>query len=236
MCFVSSVEVTGDSKSVKAAYKDLTKQIVDFAQAVILDPNILVTHSSVTADPPKVIIPTTTNLADPKIAELQTISKKITSGKSSLDDPKNMKGMNVPEEPEDELEEKPRIVTHTEWTPVNIKNTAKPKVEQPKQVKPMPEPVTETESVTPRHITESSSTDEALINKVFETLRKTTNSQAVIKYFVANRDTEVTKQSIVEATGLDGITIGAWFAQTGKTVKAIENTGRGKYRFNSDKV
>ena len=47
---------------------------------------------------------------------------------------------------------------------------------------------------------------------------------------------EVTIDQLMKATKLNKNDVTSWLAQTGKKVKAVENTGRGKYQLNFDAV
>jgi hypothetical protein len=122
--FISDVEVSSDITQIRAAYKDLSKQIQTMAESLAADPNIIVAHSKING------LGEAQGTVDVKIAELQTINAKIEQGKSSVKDP-GYKSKFEPkvvekEETEDEPvdpDEKPRIKAG-HWTPP-VKTTPK---------------------------------------------------------------------------------------------------------------
>ena len=208
-----------DSKSVRGAYKEMRKQIVDFANALNIDQNILITHSVVSSDM-KDAVP-----VDVKIAELQTINKKITSGKSSLDDPKQTKSIVVSEKVSDDDEEAPRIKTISDWQPSNVRNT------------PASKPTLEIKSASVSIMNNNpNSNKEVLIAAVFKDLKKTSNSVAIVEFLTSKPDQDLSIEDIVKGSKLEKATVAAWLAQTGKTVKAVTKADRGVYRFDSSKV
>jgi hypothetical protein len=77
---------SSDSKVVRAAYKELASQVLRFAEAIKIDSNIMIVHTTVSEDL-KDLKACTHTIVDPKLAELQTINKKVASGKSAVDNP-----------------------------------------------------------------------------------------------------------------------------------------------------
>lgn len=218
VCFAVPV-ASATPKEVKAAYKELAKQITAFSEAVILDSNILALHSNVHTMTPGSPVPFT---ADYKIAELQTISKKVTSGKSSVDKPKQDSVATVaPEENEDEdFLEKPRVVAG-HWEPPAGAG----------------KPVIEVEAVVST-ATPTSDNGTAIKEAIFKKSRRTEKSEAIVDFFIAQKNAEVTLDDISKKTKLGKQDISVWFQSTGKTIKGIGKVKgkRGVYIFDASKI
>jgi hypothetical protein len=217
--FTSPVESITDKALVKAAYKDLCKQITTLAEAIAVDPNVLISHSIV--DTGSVVtseIPVAT--VDAKIAELQTTSARISSGKSPAVTPgykSKFEPSVVDVEEVPDPEETPHIkVGH--WVP--------PTTNTPKPVIPVSSAVS------------APTVDAAGIKTtIFSKLRKSSNSLAIIDFLVANANKEVSIEEIATGAKLEKSAVNGWLAQTGKEVKAItKGEKRGHYIFDSSKV
>ena len=219
VCFVSPLTSQTNQTEIKAAYKDLARQIAEFAQAVVTDPNILPIHSVVSSDP-KDMAPVARITVDPKIAGLQTINKRIEKGESVAVNPKHKNKF----ETKDDDEDAPHVVARTDW------NEAR-KVEAVATVTPIT-PAETKESPAP-----SSDLKAKIMDAVFKKLKKTAKSEAIVGYFLDNIDKEVTVDDIATGSGQDKPGIGPWLSNIGKTIKGITKTGkRGCYMFDSTKV
>ena len=230
VCFTSPIDTVTDTKQVKAAYKDLCDQITKFATAIATDPNIIVAHSTVAADASAV--PGADNPADPGIAELQSINKRIEKGESVVVDP-NYKSKFEPKVPVTD-EEAPIMVPGSGWQPINVKNIPKPasktSVAKAENIVE-PTKVAEVEPAAKPPVTDTAALKEA----IFSTLHATDKSIGIIDYFLKHKDTDVAVSDIVEGTKIKDVSI--WLSTTGKSVKAITKTEkRGVYRFDSSKV
>ena len=110
VCFVVPITTAANGKEVRAAYAELRRQIVQFANAITRDPNVIITHAAVTPDPSD--LGTAIKLpADSKIAEIQSIAVP----KAPETPATSKKDREIPAPPEED-EEKPHIQIN-QWTP-----------------------------------------------------------------------------------------------------------------------
>jgi hypothetical protein len=221
--FVSPVETLTDKSQVKAAYKDLGQQIIKFAEAYTNDANVIISHSVVNAGGDAVAA-SIKDPADSKLAELQSTTKRVASGKTPAN-PTHKPKFVEPDAEEPEEDETPRVVAGGWTPPVKNEPVAKP------TAKPVAKPV-----VAPADTVDTDKVDK-IVDAVFKDLKATKNSLAIIRYLAANADKDVKIADIAEGSKLENTVVSAWIAQTSERVKAFESTDkRGIYRFNSSKV
>lgn len=223
VCFISPLESMQDTRGVKAAYKDLCKQISAFAEAISADPNKIVTHSVVSEDPAD-MVPVGQNPADVKIIELQAINKRMAKGKSQAVDANYKSKFEPNSRVVADDEDTPRVVA-VDWN--ELKNTQqKPAVTTPSKATTA---VTDTPAATPDK--------EKMLAALLDGKRKTEKSIAIFNFLIDKADLEVTTNDIAEASGLSNIDVSIWFSSTGSDVAAIERVGkRGKYMLNTSKL
>jgi len=225
--FVSPVTSITDKSEIKAAYKDLCKQITSLAESIAADPNVIISHSSLSGPgiTPVEIVP-----VDTKIAELQAVGKRVATGKSVAVVPGYKSKFDSDATDEEEVkdpEERPRVKI-CDW--VKTSEPVEKVQEKPTHWEP---PQAKTEVAKP--------VDTALKGKmevtIFSKLRKTENSQKIVGYFLSNMDKEVSIDDIAAGTKLEKGIVTSWLAQTGKGLKAISSgEKRGHYIFDSSKV
>lgn len=218
VCFVAPVE-SDDKNATKQAYRDVGQQIIKFAEALKLDPNVIIAHSVVSADVND-LKACSYNIADPvnvKIAELQTINTKVAKKLSSVDKPQQP-STEVPGMKETEDENDPPRVKAVEW------QKAYSKVNTAATPAPVTAPVT-------------SFNDEALTKAVLANFaRLTDKTKTMVAFFVKNKDKKVTKADIVKGTGLADPDVTSWLAVPSKNIKALTNPERGFYMLDSVKA
>ena len=111
ICFVAPIAIGASPKETRAAYKELHRQIVQFANAITRDPNAIIVHSSLTPNSES-LDAALESPADSKIAELQSIATP-----REVDTPETPpKKRELPIPPVDEDEEKPHVIAGG-WTP-----------------------------------------------------------------------------------------------------------------------
>lgn len=216
--FISEVDSFTDTAQLRAAYKDLSKQIQSFAESLATDQNIIISHSKLNG------MGEVAGTVDAKIAELQTINTKIAKGQSSITDPSykskfEPKVKEVKPEAAEEDDNDPPRVRAVAWTPPQ---------------KNIPAPITAAAPVT-------KVVDATLKGKmevtIFSSLKKTEKSSAIVGYFLSNPDKNLTVDEIAKGAKLDNKAVSIWLATTAKeSVKAIKNVGRGTWFFDSSKV
>lgn len=239
VCFVVPISSSVNPKEIRAAYNELRRQIVQFANAITRDPNSIVTHTVITND----VNPPAAALDQPalaKVAELQSI--KVPKEIETAATPPAKRELPVPAFEDDE---KPHIVAHT-WVPTAApanpgakaekpKKVEPPKVEKPakaekpKKVEPAPEPEPAPAPVAAP--TPTAAMLERDLKVVFENLKRTEKSVTIMTFLVAEQGKELTVEQIVNGTKLDKTQISSWLAITGKTIKGLENVKRGVYKF-----
>ena len=222
--FLVPLETLTDSKAVKEGYKEIARQIMEFAASIEKDPNILITHSVVSEDI-KDMKPVVDNLADSKLASLQAMKQPKTS---KIPKPVNKKE-------DDEFAEKPHIVIHDDWKPTTTPNKPVVKAEV-KSENPINETLLAIDAAISPKANVTNLPDDTILNSLFENIKKTEKSQVILKYLVDNRDTDITTSALVAGTKLDNNGVGSWLQTTGKLIKAISSPKRGYWRFDSSKV
>ena len=253
--FVSPVTSISDKSQVKAAYKDLCKQITSLAEAIAADPNVIISHSSVVGITEPV---TQVEPVDVKMAELQTISKRISKGKSPAVTPGFKSKFDAPDvvdveevkttkASDSDFDEKPRVKA-CEWvktaTLPPVPKSERPPIvdveveteteEKPKHWVPPVSKAAPTKSEVPESAAGVDTKLEAFFAK--NGLRKTENSLKMISFFLSHADMEVSTEDIATKAGLDKSVVASWLAQTGKNVKAVKGgEKRGHYVFVSSK-
>lgn len=238
VCFVVPISSSVNPKEIRAAYNELRRQIVQFANAITRDPNSIVTHTVITND----VNPPAAALDQPalaKVAELQSI--KVPKEIETAATPPAKRELPVPAFEDDE---KPHIVAHT-WVPTAApanpgakaekpKKVEPPKVEKPakaekpKKVEPTPEPAPEP-PVAPAPVV--ALLPEATLAAIFKDLKRTEKSVTIMTFLVNEQGKDLTVEQIVNGTKLDKTQISSWLAITGKTIKGLENVKRGVYKF-----
>lgn len=211
VCFVAPVD-SNEKNAVKTAYRDVGEQIIKFAEALKLDPNVVIAHSVVSNDVSdlKACAYNIANPANVKIAELQTINAKIGKKLSSLDKP-NQPSTEVPGMKETLDENDPPRVVAVDW------KAAQAKVDKVATAPSTPTPA-------------PAVNDEALTKAVLANFdRLTEKTRTLVAYFVKNKDKEVTKADIVKGSGLADPDVTSWLAVPAKNIKALTNPKRGSY-------
>jgi hypothetical protein len=216
VCFVSPLVSQTDQTAIRAAYKDLTKQIAEFAQAVVADPNVLPSHSVVSNDP-KDMVPVNRITVDSHIANLQTINERIKNGDSVAVNPKHKNRF----ESADDEDEVPHVVAYTDYAKAG----------------PVVQSVAAKTGTAEAGLPPGADLKAKYKAVVFEQIRETAKSVAIVDYFLDNANKEVTTADIVAGTNLASADVGVWLATTGKKLTAIVKTGkRGCYKFDTDKA
>lgn len=238
VCFVVPISSSVNPKEIRAAYNELRRQIVQFANAITRDPNSIVTHTVITND----VNPPAAALDQPalaKVAELQSI--KVPKEIETAATPPAKRELPVPAFEDDE---KPHIVAHT-WVPTAApanpgakaekpKKVEPPKVEKPaksekpKKVEPTPEPAPEPPAAAAPVV---ALLPEATLAEIFKDLKRTEKSVTIMTFLVGEQGKDLTVEQIVNGTKLDKTQISSWLAITGKTIKGLENVKRGVYKF-----
>jgi hypothetical protein len=224
VCFVAPVDST-EKTAVKTAYRDVGQQIIKFAEALKLDPNIIIAHSVVSDDVNdlKACAYNIANPANVKIAELQTINTKVAKKLSSVDKPQQpdteVPGM------KDELDENdPPRIKAVDWKP------AFTKVEKAATSDTSPAQL-------PAPAVSSAVSDEVLTKAVLANFdRLTEKTRTLVTFFVKNKDKKVTKAEIVKGSGLADPDVTSWLAVPSKNIKALTNPERGFYLLDSAKA
>ena len=209
VCFTVPITTAGNAKEVRAAYTELRKQIVQFANAITRDPNVVVTHS-VMSNLDETNKAAIANPANGKIAELQSVS--VPRVPDTAKTPK--KKREIPEPDVDEDEEKPRVQAG-EWTPsIKSADSKKPLV-----------------SSEPAVATAKLIDTKAVTDKIFTDLKRTGNSVTIVEYLVSNHDKELTPDDIITGTKLERQQVSNWLAITGDRIPGLEKVKRGVYKF-----
>lgn len=216
-----------DGRAVKAAYTELRKKLADMAIAVAADPNVIVTHSQYLGE-----VETITDAqlkatfssggtADPTIAGLQTINKRIEKGHSAAVKPEYKSKFESAPEPSEE--ETPHITAMS--------------MEEYKKLQASGQ--SETQGTTVEvEVVDVDEVGEKLHELIFtDMIRKTSKSLAIMKYLITNRDKVVNISDIASAAGLTNGDVSIWLSTTGQNVKGLTDGGkRGTYIFNTSKI
>ena len=223
-----------NAKDVKAAKELLLQQLKDYAAAAEKDPNVIIMDMVFILSPDDYAKRSEDNvnvhLAE-LMAERQTPLAVPRKPKDTTEDVKPVpdkvlkpaKKEKKQEAEEVDPDEKPHVKA-ADWTKLKEQAEAQvateTSVSKVKVTKPVPVADDDVKFI---------------IDKIFENLKRTEKSVTVLTAF-AKAGGEVTLDDLARATKLEKGDICSWLNQTGKKVKAIESTGRGKYRLNPDKV
>ena len=200
LCFIVPLNSAADSTEVRATYKELHRQVTEFANAITRDPNVLVNHSVVSPDP-----------KDLKEVPLQPVYSKVAATQA-VRKPKPEKELPEPDTAKFD-DEPPRIKAMTDWKPTTA--AARP-VQPPIQ----PTPATPVKVDT-----------KATVDKIFEKLKRTTKSAAIVEYMASRNGNTMTVEEIAKGSGYDARAVNNWLGQTAPDIKNVKKTGRGIYTF-----
>ena len=111
----------------------------------------------------------------------------------------------------------PRVKAMTDWKPSNPMATVKPPIQPPTQVTPA--------------AVDKTIASKAAVEKIFETLKRTAKSSAIVEYMASKAGTTMTVEEIAKGSGCDAVAVRNWLGQTAPDIKNVKKTGRGVYTF-----
>jgi hypothetical protein len=232
--FQVPVQDLSNAKEVKAAKDALVQMFKDYAVAVEKDPNVLIADMVFIMSPEDYAKrgdePINVHLAELMAARTEALAKKPAK---KADEPKDSKPVpdkviakpakKAPEpEPEQDEDERPAVQA-VDWRALKDKAEEQVAIEPTSKIK-----VTQPVAV-------ADDDSKFIVDKVFEDLKRTEKSEKIITALV-KAGGEIDFPDLIKATKLTSGDLSSWFSATGKRLKFIENTGKGKYKLNPDKV
>lgn len=227
------------------AFASLRQQIITYAKAIEQDPNVLIIDAMVINTPgdyaTRAVSPANAAIAAGKAQ--QTANLKAAAAKAKAEGPVTpaTAAPAAPAKAAAKVPAKAKAVAKPEPVKVQKKEAVEGVVIEPTGRSRFSGGFTKTADDEPEVAPEAPATkinaedSKYVIDKIFENLKRTKGSVAMITA-LASTGEEMTIPEIVTASGLDKNTVSAWLGQTAKNIKAIKNTGRGKYKLDYDSV
>jgi hypothetical protein len=225
-----------DKHSTAPAFASLRDQIITYADALKKDPNVIIVDAFAITEPgdygKRATQPADSHIAELKAQQTENINKETPkpatkTAKAPATGPVTAPvkvAAKVKAAVEPEKKQKTAVVEKKAMEGISFGPGARAlEDEDTKPAKSAKAAAVAAEDV------------DAVLDKIFENLKRTEKSVTIVTA-LAKAGGEVSTADLVKATKINGNDLGSWLSQTGKSIKALEKVGRGKYRLDFAKV